>query len=296
MTKKHTKIKRMPKSNKRMKRHFDDGGGVDMSTLSMPQNITPDYDSMSFGKAYQLAKQLGDKTFSYKGQQYAADPTLEARNKAALAARAAPPEVTTMGSRPDVASTSARGAGGQYLDPDMAAYASSRPSVAQAKAAALENEKQFGRLLAAGAAGGAGLGLGAAALGAPAIEAMGFGGSEGATDVAGAGRIANLDRGAGMMDKWRKGRDFAERMWKNRQGAQAAGSAETAPSPNQAAIDSFIKQMQAKQRLSTGSVYKKGGKIKPKKPMVKMARGGHVSSASSRADGIASRGKTRCKY
>jgi hypothetical protein len=278
MAKKHTKIKRMPKSNKRMKRHFDDGGGVDMSTLSMPQNITPDYDSLSFGKAYQLAKQLGDKVFTYKGQQYAADPTLEAKNKAALAARAA------------------RSAPSQPYTEDFSDYLKTRITPAQARAAANQNEWDAAKFLGGTAAAGAGLGLGAAALGAPALEAMGFGGSEGAADVAGAGRIANLDRGAGMMDKWRKGRDFAERMWKNRQGAQAAESAETAPSPNQAAIDSFIKQMQAKQRLSTGSVYKKGGKIKSEKPVVKMARGGHVSSASSRADGIASRGKTRCKY
>jgi len=291
MAKKFAKRERPPKSHAKMKkRHFDDGGGVDMSTLSMPQNITPDYDSMSFGKAYQLAKQLGDKTFSYKGQQYAADPALEARNKAALAARAAPPEVTTMGSRPDVASTSARGAGGQYLDPEMQAYADRRPSVAQARAAARQNEVDAAKFLGLTALTGASLPIaaraGAAALGAPAIEAMGFGGAEGAADVAGAGRLANLDRGAGMMDKWRKGRDIAEKLWKARTGVQTLPEYQaTRP------IQDIVRE-----RAAAGMGYKKGGKIKPKKPMIKMARGGHVSSASSRADGIASRGKTRCKY
>jgi hypothetical protein len=39
--------------------------------------------------------------------------------------------------------------------------------------------------------------------------------------------------------------------------------------------------------------FKRGGKVKP--PVKKMASGGMVSSASKRADGIATKGKTRCK-
>jgi hypothetical protein len=38
---------------------------------------------------------------------------------------------------------------------------------------------------------------------------------------------------------------------------------------------------------------KKGGAVKAKTPVKKMASGGKVSSASKRADGIAQRGKTR---
>jgi hypothetical protein len=42
-------------------------------------------------------------------------------------------------------------------------------------------------------------------------------------------------------------------------------------------------------RIASGSAYKKGGAVK------KMASGGMASSASKRADGIASKGKTKCK-
>lgn len=46
----------------------------------------------------------------------------------------------------------------------------------------------------------------------------------------------------------------------------------------------------ARAGMSRGSVYKKGGSVK------KYAKGGGVSSASKRADGIASKGKTRGKF
>jgi hypothetical protein len=41
--------------------------------------------------------------------------------------------------------------------------------------------------------------------------------------------------------------------------------------------------------------YKKGGKVKAKAKSKKMASGGSTSSASKRADGIATKGKTKCK-
>ena len=41
--------------------------------------------------------------------------------------------------------------------------------------------------------------------------------------------------------------------------------------------------------------FKRGGKVKSKPVMKKMASGGSVTPASKRADGIATRGKTRCK-
>jgi len=53
------------------------------------------------------------------------------------------------------------------------------------------------------------------------------------------------------------------------------------------------KMIGGKKRANPDGAEKKGH---TKGKVVKMARGGHVSSASSRADGIASRGKTRCKY
>jgi len=73
LLKKHAKVKRMPKSNKRMKRHFDDGGDVEASLPdfdpSQIDNPAPtlgpvNYDNLSFGKAFALARKMGDKTFN----------------------------------------------------------------------------------------------------------------------------------------------------------------------------------------------------------------------------------------
>lgn len=52
----------------------------------------------------------------------------------------------------------------------------------------------------------------------------------------------------------------------------------------------FAEEMEAKMRLSRGSVYRKGGSVK------KYAKGGSISPASKRADGIASKGKTKGRF
>ena len=51
----------------------------------------------------------------------------------------------------------------------------------------------------------------------------------------------------------------------------------------------MMERMRVKDQAAAGSAMKKGGKVK------KMASGGMTSSASRRGDGIASKGKTRCK-
>ena len=338
MAKKFAKRARPPKSHARMKkRHFDMGGDVaasmdsfggatagpampdvgpmpdmpDLSGNQMPINT----DLMTFGQAFKAARASGQPTFKWRGGSYGT--TMDTGAPKSLPAKAkvpdqSIPEFTSTPERvlrPDQPSTSDRGPSGRYLDPEMQAYADSRPSVAQARAAARQNEIDAAKFLGGTALGGAGAGILGSTL---ALAGPGMGGAT--EGLAGAGRLANLTRGANMVDKTQKGRALAENLWRARTGAQSAAQ-------NQATrpIQDIIRE-----RALAGMGYKKGGKVetKLKKPMVekmignkkkanpdgaehkghtkgkivKMARGGHVGSTSSRADGIASRGKTRCKY
>ena len=332
MAKKFAKRARPPKSHARMKkRHFDMGGDVaasmdsfggaaagpampDVSMTGMPDlsgNQMPvNTDLMTFGQAYKATRAAGKPTFSWHGEMYKSDlDTPKSLPAKAKVPDQNIPEVTTYGNRVDQPSTSDRGPSGRYLDPEMQAYADSRPSVAQARAAARQNEIDAAKFLGGTALGGAGAGILGSTL---ALAGPGMGGAT--EGLAGAGRLANLTRGANMVDKTQKGRALAENLWRARTGAQSAAQ-------NQATrpIQDIIRE-----RALAGMGYKKGGKVetKLKKPMVekmignkkkanpdgaehkghtkgkivKMARGGHVGSTSSRADGIASRGKTRCKY
>jgi len=142
LLKKHAKVKRMPKSNKRMKRHFDDGGDVEASLPdfdpSQIDNPAPtlgpvNYDNLSFGKAFALARKMGDKTFKWRGGSYgtqlaqpgqAKSPSVAAADRAIAHQGAAAamdiPEVTSTASRlnprsaaaamdiPEVTSTASR--------------------------------------------------------------------------------------------------------------------------------------------------------------------------------------------
>jgi len=157
LLKKHAKVKRMPKSNKRMKRHFDDGGDVEASLPdfdpSQIDNPAPtlgpvNYDNLSFGKAFALARKMGNKTFKWRGGSYgtqlaqpgqAKSPSVAAADKAAARQGAAAamdiPEVTSTASRlnprsaaadmdiPEVTSTASR------LNPRSAAAAMDIPEV-----------------------------------------------------------------------------------------------------------------------------------------------------------------------
>jgi hypothetical protein len=76
---------------------------------------------------------------------------------------------------------------------------------------------------------------------------------------------------------------------RRRQEQEAAAAAQNRAAAEQRRIDAEL-SLDPMERLSRG--YKKGGAVKAKPK--KMASGG-VSSASKRADGIASKGKTKCK-
>ena len=150
LLKKHAKVKRMPKSNKRMKRHFDDGGDVDVGA-SLPDfdptqidNPAPtlgpvNYDNLSFGKAFALARKMGDKTFKWRGGSYgtqlaqpgqAKSPSVAAADKAAAHQGAAAamdiPEVTSTVRRSGPQDLTARDISGRYIDPDFQNYVERR--------------------------------------------------------------------------------------------------------------------------------------------------------------------------
>lgn len=149
LLKKHAKVKRMPKSNKRMKRHFDGGGDVDSPQLpefdpSQMDNPAPtlgpvNYDDLSFGKAFALARKMGDTTFKWRGGSYgtqlakpgqSTSPSVAAANKAiarhGTAAAQDIPEVTSTARRFDQPSLTEKDAMGRYKDPDFQNYVERR--------------------------------------------------------------------------------------------------------------------------------------------------------------------------
>jgi hypothetical protein len=66
---------------------------------------------------------------------------------------------------------------------------------------------------------------------------------------------------------------------------------------SEAEIAELLRRKALSEADTTGGAvgYKKGGKIKAKAKPKKMASGGMAKSVSKRADGIASKGKTKCK-
>jgi len=55
------------------KRRYDDGGSIgepDLGDIQAPDKVEADYDSLSFGKAFNLVRQLGDKSFTWHGKKY----------------------------------------------------------------------------------------------------------------------------------------------------------------------------------------------------------------------------------
>lgn len=104
----------------------------------------------------------------------------------------------------------------------------------------------------------------------------------GAATMLPAGRAASALRGAASMGRAGevgvRGAALAER---ERSAAAASQYAERMKRMKETA--------EARGKLSRGATYKRGGSVK------RYAAGGSVSSASRRADGIASKGKTRCK-
>jgi hypothetical protein len=94
---------------------------------------------------------------------------------------------------------------------------------------------------------------------------------------------------AGAFSRKRSGRAEAQREEMLKENAKRYGLDEDAPGYG-AAADAVRKGLGGKDFS-----LKKGGSLKRSAPVKKMASGGMVSNASKRADGIATKGKTRCK-
>jgi hypothetical protein len=94
---------------------------------------------------------------------------------------------------------------------------------------------------------------------------------------------------AGAFSRKRSERADARREEMLKENARRYGLDEDAPG-YQAAADAVRKGLGGKD-----FGLKKGGSLKRSAPVKKMASGGMVSNASKRADGIATKGKTRCK-
>jgi len=259
--KKHAKVTRMPKSNKRMKRHYDMGGDVAASMNSFnydPNNVTGMPDTTLPGMPDLSGTQM---------------PVINAaRRRRKIQPKVAPaqdtPEITTYGNR-----TPPYTGGGQPYTEDFSGYLKSRPTVAQARQAAYQNEMDALKALGGTAFTGATLGFGSALLGGAGAGAVGMG--EGAEGVAGAGRLANMQRGLDLAGKWRKGRDIAEKLWRARTGAETAAEHQaTRP------IQDIIRE-----RVRSGMGYKKGGKIHK---TAAFNKGGHI-----RGSGCEMKGKTK---
>jgi hypothetical protein len=92
-SKKHVKPTRRAKGGKfhhKMKRHFDDGGDIDVGSIDTSGQMPDIDDAMSRGMAYKLARSAGKKTFMWRGKTYTTESAEEAAARKAAAAPAAP--------------------------------------------------------------------------------------------------------------------------------------------------------------------------------------------------------------
>ena len=92
----------------------------------------------------------------------------------------------------------------------------------------------------------------------------------------------------------------ASKALRNRNGADTAAQLEMTPAEYyrnvKTARDASHGFIPGSTTTTPNSLYKRGGKVKSKAKVKKLAKGGSVSSASKRADGCAERGKTKGRY
>jgi len=246
----------------RRKRKFDDGGDIDLGDLQTPVAPIVSDDDVSFKKAFAQNRKAGVKDFKWRGKSYTTQ----------LAGAGAKPSVGDLG---ETVSTAKRIAPpGPLPDPTYAEYAASGRNKlprydANIKQRGLNEltpkEKEAMRGVTATGASLIGGGL----FGPEILGAEGLGGLGGAEELVGTGRLANLERGINLGNKWRKGRDIAEKLWKARTGA--------GPDQTTMPIRDLIRE-----RSVSGMGYKKGGKVK------KYAAGGSI-----RGSGCEAKGKTK---
>ena len=91
----------------------------------------------------------------------------------------------------------------------------------------------------------------------------------------------------------------ASKALRNRNGADTAAQLEMTPAEyyrNVKTARDALHGFTPGSITTPNSLYKRGGKVKSKAKVKKLAKGGSVSSASKRADGCAERGKTKGRY
>jgi len=199
-SKKHAKPTRRAKGGKfhhKMKRHYDDGGGIDVGPIDMGGHMPNIDDAMSFSTAFKLARAAGKPTFPWRGKRYTTQlagaqpsaPSAAAPSAAPAAAPSAapmPPPSRTTGPGMDISGTAPDVYGRSSTDPF-----SMRPSVnPEEYSQQARMEGTLGRLGTLGAAV-----AGPEALGAEAGE--GFIGKEGLTALKALKKRGQLARNLG---------------------------------------------------------------------------------------------------
>ena len=248
-------------------RKFDGGGPTDEMDMDVPAAKAPQ--DISFKEAFGNARQAGLKTFNFGGKKYTTD--MASPKAAVSAAKTAAPSkpsapTVSISSNPNEIPSSGNYRQDTYETPLKSAVRRMAPEV-------MDN---LGKIIG-------GLGVGAGAY---------YGGSK----LINAANAADKVRDTAALARGNAG--LAERMKGIVSGAEdavaARAAAKAARQPyNEATAERLtglsMNPRRANIPVSEGE-FRKGGKVK------KYAKGGSVSSASSRADGCAVKGKTKGKY
>jgi len=244
-------------------RKYDEGGSVDETDMDVPAAKAPK--NISFGESFRRAKDAGLGTFNFNGKKYTTEmAAAKAAPKAAVMDKPAPAKTPPAASEKDnEVPSSGNYQQEKYQTPLKAAVGRMAPEV-------MDN---LGKIAA-------GLGVGAGTY---------YGGSKLINAVNAADKVrdtAALARGnAGLAERMKGIVSGAE----DAVAARAAAKAARQPY-NQATEDRLtglaMNPRRANIPVSEGE-FRKGGKVKM------YAKGGSVGSASRRADGCATKGKTK---
>jgi len=244
---------------------------MDEMDMDAPPRKSESFKDISFKESFRRAKDAGLKTFSFGGKKYTTD----------MAAAKATPKAAVMdkpAAKPAAEPAATSRSDGTPRPPSEGRYKQDTyetPMKSAARKMAPEVMDNLGKIVG---------GLGA-----------GYGAFKGTSKLIDAARAADKGRATAALARGNAG--LAERM------KGIVGSAEDAVAAKAAAKAARQPYNQATEERLTGLAmnprranipvregeFRKGGKVKC------YAKGGSVSSASSRGDGIASKGKTKCR-
>jgi len=243
---------------------------MDEMDMDAPPRKSESPKDISFKESFRRAKDAGLKSFSFGGKKYTTDmAAAKATPKAAVMDKPAPAKTAPAASEKDN-ETPRPPSEGRYKQDTY-----ETPMKSAARKMAPEVMDNLGKIVG---------GLGA-----------GYGAFKGGSKLIDAARAADKGRATAALARGNAG--LAERM------KGIVGSAEDAVAAKAAAKAARQPYNQATEERLTGLAmnprranipvregeFREGGKVKC------YAKGGSVSSASSRGDGIASKGKTKCR-